>query len=31
MLWQDFRAKRYSVWLTEEELTHQLDVEQKDF
>jgi len=31
MIWQDFRAKKYSVWLTEEEQTHQLDVELKDF
>jgi hypothetical protein len=31
IVWQDFRVKRYSVWLTEEELIHQLDVEQRDF
>jgi hypothetical protein len=31
MIWQDFRAKRYSVWLTEEEQTHQLDAELRDF
>ena len=31
IVWQDFRVKRYSVWLTEEELIHQLDAEQRDF
>ena len=31
MIWLDSRVKRYSVWLTEEELIHQLDAEQRDF
>jgi len=31
MIWLVFKVRRSFAWLTEEELTHQLDVEQKDF
>jgi len=31
MIWQDFKARRSFAWLTEEELIHQLDAEQRDF